>query len=215
MFPTPGTKVHARIKKAVAAVTTGRLISITYPAATGTITIPASATQARVRLWGGSGGSGGVAVGTTAAASGGVGCPGYLEKYLTGLTPGNTLTLTLGTAGAAGGSTGTAGGNGAASTLASGTQTITTLTASGTNGSAGVNSPSVSGAGTAGATATNGDINISGNSGQAGIIDITDSLAVGGMGGSGGGGFTWGPNGVVSGAGQVGRAGGCIIEWFA
>jgi hypothetical protein len=110
---------------------------------------------------------------------------GYLEKYLTGLTAGNTLTLTIGAAGV--GSTHTAGGS---STLASGTQTITTLTASG--GAA---------AGGSAGTGTNGDINITGTKGisNGGVSGVTGmAMSFGGQGSS--------ANGTI---------GGCVIEWLS
>ena len=95
-----------------------------------TITIPAGATKAKVIIWGGSGGSqtsGGCI--PTLTSGGGATCS---EKFLTGLTAGNTLVLTIGAAGVI------AGGNGGTSQIASGTQTITTITAPGGNGTTGL-----------------------------------------------------------------------------
>jgi len=70
---------------------------------------------------GATGGSGGINANGTGAATGGSGGAAYLEKYLTGLTPGNTIVYTEGAGGAAGTSGGGNAGNGTASTLASGT----------------------------------------------------------------------------------------------
>ena len=196
---------------------TGGLVSIVAYSSTQTITIPATATKSFNRMWGGSGGSGGANASGNYAASGGSGAAGYLEKYLTGLTPGNTLAYTQGALGAAGTSS-TSGGNGTASTLASGTQSITTLTANGSNGTA-VAANNTQTAGTAGGTATNGDVNITGDSGQAGIVaDIGGASGATGQGGKAGSSlFAPGANGAannVATAGIAGRSGGLVIFWF-
>jgi hypothetical protein len=188
------------------------LVSVVTYSSTQTITIPTGATKAFIRMWGGTGGSGGVA---SAGGSGGSGAAGYLEKYLTGLTPGNTLAYTQGAAGAAGAATPTNGGNGTASTLASGNQTITTLTANGSNGSlSATNNASV---GTAGGTATNGDVNITGQNGSDGLA-TTDNIAANPQGYGGHAGdslFAPGANGVGGAvAGKAGRSGGLVIFWF-
>jgi hypothetical protein len=204
---------------ATIAAVAGSLVSVITYSSTQTITIPATATKALIRMWGGSGGSGGI---NAAGGTGGTGAAGYLEKYLTGLTPGNTLTYTQGALGAAGASTPTNGGNGTASTLASGTQTITTLTANGSNGSGLVNANQTVSGGTAGGTATNGDLNITGQSGQSGITgDTAGATAVFGFGGKAGDSlFAPGANGVgintggAATAGNAGRSGGLVIFWF-
>ena len=110
----------------------GQLLAFLTYIASGPITIPPGATRAWLRMWGGSGASGNGAISVQAYSSNGVGAPGYLEKFLTGLTPGNTLIFTRGAAGTAW--TAGNGANGSASILASGTQTIATLTANGSNG---------------------------------------------------------------------------------
>lgn len=158
-----------------------------------TITIPTNATKAIARMWGGSGGSAG-------NTSSGSGAPGSLIKLLTGLTPGNTLIFTCGAAGAAGVGTG-AGGNGTASTLASGTQTIGTLTANGSNGSA-----SAFGS-YAGGTATGGDFNMTGGSGSS-FVSPDGVNQVSGVGGAG-------PYALgADGGGHAGNPGQLIIEWY-
>lgn len=191
---------------ATIATPTGTLVSVVTYSSTQTITIPAGATKAFARMWGATGGSGGVAGGST-GPTGGTGAAGYLEKYLTGLTPANTLAYTQGAAGAAGANTGTAGGNGTASTLASGTQTIGTLTANGSNGSAG---DTVGGAtaGTAGGTASGGDVNITGSSS---FPVALGSTFVPGMSL-----FSSGVVGVAGSAtaGKAGNSGGLVIFWF-
>lgn len=169
-----------------------------------TITIPAGFTKALVKMWGATGGSGGVNSGDSA----GTGAGGYLEKFLTGLTPGNTLVYTQGAAGTAGASTPTAGGNAGTTTLASGSQTISTLTCNGSIGTV-IGTTSAT-AGSTGGAASGGDINISGQSGQ----------ATSGAGASGAGGCTFysrGADGVGAAgnlAGNAGNPGGLQITWM-
>ena len=213
-------------------------------AASATITIPAQATKLFVYLIGGAGGGGGAkgatvcCIATTAAGGPGGGGAG-LMKYLSGLTAGLTLALTIGANGTGGAATpanGTAGGN---TTLASGTQSITTLTAAG--GALGALANSAAGAGGAGGTATNGDSN---HTGQAGIAfrpggttasiggDPGIGLGAGGatvnngaagtnVTGNAGTGFGGGGSGGCSNstaagaAGGNGAPGGAVLFWFA
>jgi hypothetical protein len=135
-----------------------------------TITIPAGATKCLVYLDGAGAGSGGAKAissccGTEVGIGGSGGGGASLVKYLTGLTPGNTLSLTIGAAGTAGGGNPpTNGGNGGNTVLSSGTQVITTLTAAG--GALGVAGNGTQGASGIGGNATNGDFNLAGQSGQ-------------------------------------------------
>lgn len=185
----------AFVTAAVAAVgsSTGLMITETFYNSTQTVTIPALAVRADIELWGASGG------GASGANTGGGGAGGTVLKLLTGLTPGNTLALTVGAAG-------TLAGTGGNSTLASGTQAITTLTGSGGVGASGRN-------GGAGGTATNGDLNITGQSGASstdqasGALPCTTFAAVLGTGGS-----TRNSNGGNGNA--VGIKGGMIIKWY-
>ena len=129
----------------------GGLISIQFLTASGTITIPAGATKCKVMLvGGGSAGATGSTTITDGVASYFWGVPGTsaasLIKYLSGLTPENTLTLAVGAAGSA------PAGDGGNTVLSSGTQSIATLTAG-------------KGAYTVPGVATNGDVNMSGVSG--------------------------------------------------
>ena len=195
----------------------GSLVSIVVYSGTQTITIPATVTKGWVRQWGATGGSGGAAAG--GAATGGTGGGGYLEKYLTGLTAGNTLAYTqAATGGAAGIGTG-AGGNAAAVTLASGTQTISTLTCNGSNGSGGAATAGATSAGTAGGTATGGDYNETGIAGTKGFIATDTFLSItynlGGIAGSNH--FSQGAHGVGpvgASNGNAGNPGGLIVAWF-
>ena len=147
------------------------IVQVNLYTSTQTITIPATVTAAMVELIGGGGGAKGASEtcpvpGTLGGAGGG---GAYVRKFLSSLTAGNTLALTVGAAGAA------TPGNGGSTVLASGTQTITTLTAAG--GTAGTG---VAGAGGAG---TNGDINITGSKGDVthSTINCFAPTAVGGQ----------------------------------
>ncbi|MDE2105793.1 MAG: hypothetical protein KGL39_51690 [Patescibacteria group bacterium] len=127
--------------------------------ASGTYTIPSS--SIKITAVGAGGGGAGTNGGATAAPSGG-GAGAALIKYLSGLTVGNTLSVTIGTRGTGGGTANSGGGNGGDTIIASGTQTISTLTAGGGHAAS-----SPTGASGAGGTATGGDINMQGNGGNA------------------------------------------------
>ena len=134
-----------------------------------TWTIPTGITAVLVTVVGG-GGNGGGAV--NQRGSGG-GAGGVAIKELTGLTPGNTLTYTV-------------GGVGASSTVSSGTQTITTITGGGGTAGTGTAYAASVTAGGAGGTATNGDINIVGQQGgYSWGTGTTVATNVSGTGGSG------------------------------
>lgn len=188
----------------------------------GTFTIPASVTAVKVTVVGGGGGSGGA---INSGASGGGGGGGTAIKWLTGLTPGNTITVTIGAAGTAGAATPTAGGAGGNSSISSGTQTITTVTANGGSGSAAANA--AAGAGASGGATTNGDAGVTGQRGVNGFYgNITPLCIIIQIAGSGGGsivgpggnngagtGYGAGAGGVVGSAGNAGTAGAVIFEW--
>jgi hypothetical protein len=156
-------------------------------------------------MWGATGGSGGISANNM---SGGTGAGGYLEKYLTGLTAGNTLVYTQGSAGSAGASAGGVGGNATVTTLVSGTQTIGTLTCNGSNGSPG-NLISA----TVGGTAAGGDFNIQGQTGSNGVGGGSPLIGAGGATF-----FSRGADGVQSTSaipGNPGNPGGLKITWYA
>jgi len=132
----------------------------------GTFTIPTGVTSVKVTVVGG-GGAGGSVSGSNAYAAGGGGAGGAAVKFLTSLTPGNTLAVTVGTAGNT-------------SSVASGTQTITTISATG--GSAGGNN---GGAGGTGGLGSNGDLNIGGGGGNGGVYG-EEAIYIGYHGGAGG-----------------------------
>ena len=180
-----------RVSQAVSALATKSQITATaYTTGSGTFTIPAGVTKLKVTVTGG-GGAGGDNNSANYGGGGG-GAGGTAIKYLSGLTPGNTLSYSVGAAGTA--SDGATGGNGGDSTVSSGTQTITTITGGGgVGGYGGGTGPYVVGG--LGGTATNGDLNLSGNcGGDAGDTDIAGH----------GGGSIWG--GAGRGANSVGAA---------
>lgn len=123
----------------------------------GTFTIPSGITALKVTVVGG--GAGGVqGVGGSSA--------GVAIKYLTGLTSGNTLSVTIGAGGPAGtGSVLTStGGN---SSVASGSQSITTIQANG----------GVTGGATPGGGTTSGaDIGITGGRNNTGQVPGRDTM---------------------------------------
>ena len=84
----------------------------------GTFTIPTGVTAIKVTIVGGGGSGGSISTGYAAGGCGGGGGGATAIKFLTGLTPGLTISVTV-------------GGAGGASSIASGTQTITTVTAGG------------------------------------------------------------------------------------
>jgi hypothetical protein len=139
------------------------LIQINYYFNSQTILIPLRATKADVLLVGGGGGV------TGSASQQVTGGGAYLTKYLSGIIPGNTLSLTIG----AGGTNGVAAGKGGDTILQSGTQTIQKLTAGGGNGgNTGV---------VLGGVASGGDFNLNGGNGQvSGLEDGTDFICLSG-----------------------------------
>jgi hypothetical protein len=181
----------------------GGLLSVIPYTASGPITIPPFATRAWLRMWGATGSSGPASATDPVTCSPGVGSGGYLESMLTGLTPGNTLTFTLGTGGAAPTypNSGVKGGD---SILASGTQVITTHTAHGSNGTSYGSSVAV---GSFGGSATGG--NIVNRSGQTG----GQGGAAPGVGGAFG--MSRGPDGSSNTtSGNPGNNGGLVIAWY-
>jgi hypothetical protein len=151
----------------------------------GTFTIPTGVTAVKVTLVGGGGAGGGS---TAANNGGGGGAGGIAVKFLSSLTPGNTIAVTVGAGGT--GVSAAGGNNGSASTIASGTQVITTVTANG--GSGGSSSGTASAGGNGAAISTNGDINGAGAPGA--------NSSTGNLGGWGGATFLGGPGGTAAGA---------------
>ena len=124
-----------------------------------------TSTLFKITLVGGGGGGGG-GKGTYSKAvipgsGGGGGAGATAIKYVTGITPNTSYSLTIGASGAAGAVTPAAGGAGGSTTMTIGGTTITAGGGSG-GGSGG------SGGGGAGGTATNGTINVAGQEGMDG-----------------------------------------------
>lgn len=227
-----------RTKQAIAANAPGAASMIGFQVITGSqgVTIPAGATKARVRMQGPGGGachyltSGGIREGWQIQYPSPGGAGGYLEKFLTGLTPGLTLTATIGARGLPASQPGvdnsTSGGT---TTLSSGTQAIATLTANG----GGRGALTAIGAG---GSASGGDLNCAGGKGgylladydySSGLfyrVGIGGAATMGACGADGSVGSGYGFGGGVYLAGpfyqaiQTPIAGGysaMIIEWFA
>lgn len=135
--------------------------------ASGSFTVPAGVTQLEAEVWGGGAGSFASLSGTP---SGGAAAGGYARKRITGLTPGQVVTVTVGSGGAAG-SASVAPTPGAASSFGA------FVSASGgqLNGLASLAAPFHGG--TPGGVGSGGDINLAGSEGNVGIT------VNGGMGG--------------------------------
>ena len=156
----------------------GGLGGITAYTSNATFTIPTGKTVVKVTVIGGGGGSGAAFDSDGQAFGAGGGGGGSAIKYLTGLTPGNTLTVTVGTGGTAGANNAGSGGSGGTSSVASGTQTITTISATGGGGGSGADNTSNTSA--TGGVGSNGDLNITGSSGASGA----GNYAIGNQGGA-------------------------------
>jgi hypothetical protein len=169
-----------------AAVTVGS--AATPFTASGTFTIPAGITKVKLTVVGGGGaGSAGATGGSGSSAwtrggSGGGG-GGAAIKYLSGLTPGNTLAVTV-------------GGSGGTSSVASGTQTISTVSATGgsTGGGGGIGS--------------NGDVNIRGQTGTFGFGGNNNANAGSFIQGGNGGSSIFGGGGSGGGYASTAQPGG-------
>lgn len=168
----------------------------------GSFVVPAGVTAVEVEVWGAGGGG---ASGTSAApgGSGGAG-GGYAFKKITGLVPGASITVTVGTGGTAGVSSN--GGNGGSSSF--GAYCSATGGTGGLSATAGVNS------GVAGGSGTGGDLNFNGQASEA-TEATTGSCGgfaprggTGGLGGNGGA----GGNGFVPGGGGGGGDNGAAVS---
>lgn len=189
--------------------------AFTYTGSAQTFTIPTGVSSLKVTIVGG-GGTGG-------AANYSAGCPAYQGKgggggaggtavvYLTGVTSGNTITVTVGNAAGA-------------SSISSGTQTIATTTATaGSTGGTGAASPGVGGAGGGGSGATYVCVGMPGASGSAyGGNGGSSTFGGGGLGASNGNGgassnYGGGGGGALAASanrtGGAGAAGIIVFEW--
>lgn len=148
-------------------------------AASGTFTVPAGVTAVDVIVTAGGGGSVGSNTTTNAApycSGAGAGAGGTAIRRITGLTPGATVAVTVGSGGTAGtGSTDNVAGAGGSSSFGA------YCSATGGGGGTWGGSGSVSAGGTGG-TASGGDIDLHGSDGGDGFVAGT--LVVPGYGGS-------------------------------
>lgn len=174
----------------------------------GTFTIPANVTALKITVVGG-GGNGGSGASTAYASGGGGG--GTAISYLTGLTPGNTLAVTVGGA----------GGN---STVASGTQTISTITGGGGgSGGGGIGTAGSGGSGSGGTINIGASGGVSGEAGCSFMSGAGGSSTLGGggagitggsaVGGSAGRNYGGGGGGGIYAGGGSGAQGIVIFEW--
>jgi hypothetical protein len=172
--------------------------------ASGTFTIPAGITKIKATIVGG-GGSGGGANGVVAGGGGAGG--GAAIKILSGLTSGNTLSVTIG---AGGTGTSSAGNSGGTTSLASGTQTISTVSATGGAGGSGHTFSNTEGS--LGGVGSGGDLNIRGGAGQGGGSGSSGGWGVGCGGGSILGGGAPGRLFTAASGGAYGGGGGSPIN---
>lgn len=184
-----------------------QLFEVTYTA-NGSFTVPAGVAFIRAMVIGGGGGGGGGFNALNCAGGGGGGC---IFGYMTlPVTPGEVLSISVGSGGA-GGNTAAAGSPGTASSIQRASSAILTGYGS-VNGGAG----SATGGG-GGASSPNNIINNGGDAGNSGFFSLTKaggSSGGGGASGGGGGGASYsvGGNGGASGlsgsAGAFGSGGG-------
>lgn len=196
-FVAPGTTGNILTSNGTtwtsAAASAGGLGGITVYTSNATFTIPTGKTVVKVTVTGG-GGGGGVGVDFCGwGGGGGGGAGGTAIKYLTGLTPGNTLAVTVG--GGGGG-----GSSGVTSSVASGTQTITTISATGGSAGAGSGGQSYQVQGGNGGAGSNGNLNMKGGSGVA-------SFGSAGAAGMGGDSFFAGVGETLIGVNSAGKTG--------
>jgi hypothetical protein len=153
----------------------------------GTFTVPTGVTSCKVTVVGG-GGGGGAATGTGSAACGGAGGGAAIE-WITGLTGGSTVTVTIGAGGS--GSSNTSGTTGGTSSFGS--------YCSATGGGGSVAATSGVGYAPTGGVGSGGDLNIyGGRGGSASILTTGSSYLYR----SGAGGAPLGHDGMTSSPGQ-------------
>ncbi|CNI00055.1 putative bacteriophage tail fiber protein [Yersinia intermedia] len=180
-----------------------RMVSF-LTAGTFTFTVPDGVTRIRARVVGGGGGAGGSGAGRTGGGGGG---GGYAESWIT-VTPGQVLTIIVGSAGNGGWVSG-AGSNGGASSVSG------FLSASGGLGGAGGGVGT--GGGGIGGVGTGGQFNTTGSDGIDGT-NHSDTTGAAGAAGSGGGsvlgGMTRSGTGSLNATG-IGSGGSCSYLYIA
>ena len=179
-----GTSSVTTDKIAALAVTAAKIGAYVNPVrvpftSSGTLTVPTGITSGWLRGWGAGGGGGNSVLGTI-SGSGGDGAPeGYI--FVSGLTPGATHAVTIGTSSAA--------TEGSSTTVAS----LATFRGGGPGGSDGADKARAPGSGASG--------------GEAGQYGGNSALGLGGNPGSGGGG-PWGGGGGAGPGGSGPQGGG-------
>jgi len=165
--------------------------------------VPNGVTSATFTCYGGGGGSGG-AIGNSLDQAAGGGGGGATSLSAQSVTPGESLTITVGGGGTAGASTGTNGGPGGTTTVKRAATALVTALGGGGGGGVTVGG----GTGTAGLGAAAGTGGFAGGNGTTGLRDA--SAEVGGAGGGGAGNAGAGGNGTqtTTSSNTVGGAGG-------
>jgi hypothetical protein len=153
-----------------------------------TFTVPTGITKVKVTVVGGGGGGSNLIGGCVSIPGGGGGAGGTAIEIISGLTPGGTVSVTVG----AGGAAASAGGTSSFGAYCSAT-----------GGAASTNNSTFS-AGGQGGIGSGGNLNIRGGSGQAGVSNPNSNGEVAGMGGS----STLGGGGLGRGNGSAGTVGG-------
>ena len=150
----------------------------------GSFMVPMGVTQIEVEVWGGGSGSW---ASTSSIGSGGGGGGGYARKRISGLSPGQTISVTVGVGGVGGTTSGGSPSGGASSSFGP----YVSATGGSLNPFANSGSPQNGGGSGAG---VNGDINLTGSAGQSAF------LSAGGLGGGA-------PMSGSQGSGTIGNVG--------
>jgi hypothetical protein len=187
--------------------------------ASGGFNVPAGVTQVEVEIWGGGAGS---YASVPGLPSGGGSGGGYARKLVTGLTPGQTIAVTVGAGGTAGTTLGVAANAGGTSSFGQ----FVSATGGSLNYLASPSAPM--NGGTPSGIGVGGDVNFAGSAGQAGILNqggMGGASAIGGAQNSGttgntgnfpGGGAAGAGTGANSNTAYAGAAGGgglVVVRW--
>lgn len=175
----------------------------TYTTST-TWVVPACVTSITVRAWGGGGGGGGASA--TDRNGGGGGGGAYCTRVET-VTPGETLTITVG-AGGVGVSANTGGAGGFSQVAHSVGPVVFCRAAGGAGGQRGANNTSAGAGGAGGAIASNIPAGTGFRGGNGGASDPNTALDQSGGGGGGAGSGSIGGDGAIITAGIAGSPGG-------
>ena len=160
----------------------------------GVFVVPSGVSQLEVELWGGGSGSfASVAGGPSGGGSGG----GYARKRIQGVSPGQSVTVTVGAGGTAGTTSGTPAGAGGTTSFGqyvSATGGSLNYLTTVTNPQLGATPPGIG---------VNGDVNLTGSAGQSSLLNQGGLGGAAPMGGSQNSGTT-GVNGTTPGGGASG-----------